>query len=157
MIKKLILPVLGVGALLTAAAIPLVASAVKSGAVEVYLLLPHQDKGTIEVNEFMFDAKPDDPDYDKKLMQVYGVPTEKKEAVIVDKSKLVAAKQKPSLVWLPVDKTKGENPLQAKTVDFVAKLAAGGAVQVGALFLILALLFACATPAPPARSPAAGH
>lgn len=160
MIKKLILPVLGVGAILVGLLIPLIAGGLVSSAREVYLLTPH-DKTTVEVNQFMFDAKPEDPGYDRKLMEIYGLPGERKEPVLfVDESKLVypAGKDKrPDLVFLPVDKTKGENPWQAKSIQFGAQMLKSGAVITGALFLCLALLFCAAKAAPPARSPAAGH
>lgn len=152
--KKILLPGLGLGAWVVALLIQPIAEGVKSGAVDVYLLIPHQDKNTVEANEFLFSAKPTDPDYDKQIMQIYGVPTEKREKVLVDASKIVHAKQKPGLAWLPVDKTKGENPLQAKTVDFVAKLLSAGAVETGMLLLVTFLMFKLAAPAPGARSAA---
>ena len=159
--KKLlpVLPlILGVGALLTALVIPLAAAAIVRSARQVYLLTPH-DKDTVEVNKFMFDTKPEDPAYDRKLMEIYGLPGERKEPVLfVDESKLVypAGKEKrPDLVFLAVDKAKGENPWQTKIIEFGAHMMRGGAVITGAFFLVLFVFLLAARPALPGRSPAA--
>ncbi|HEX7898749.1 MAG TPA: hypothetical protein VF950_13380 [Planctomycetota bacterium] len=140
--KKILLPGLGIGAIVTGLlVVPLVAAALKSGAVEVYQLTPH-DKDTVEVNKFMFDTKPEDPDYDRKLMEIYGLPNQNKDVLIlIDKSKLVypagknadGSEKRPDLAFYPVEKP----PLQAKTVDFFAPLVRIGALTVGALFLVL--------------------
>lgn len=160
--KKLILPVLGLGAILTGlVVIPLVAAGIKRGAKDIMILTPHAPD-VVTVNREMWDFDAPDPakteNYDHKLLQVYGIPHGKEKLVFVDESKLVypAGKEKrPDLFFLPVDKQKGENPWQLKTVDFGAKLVRGGAVEVGMVFLVLFLLFQLAAPAPPGRSPAA--
>ena len=143
--KKIILPGLGIGAIVTGlVVVPLVASAIRSTAVEVYQLTPHAPD-VVSVNLDMWNFDNPDPaktaDYDRKLMKNYGLPNESKDVLLlVDKSKLVypAGKDKrPDLVFLPVDKQKGENPLELKTLDFLAPLVRIGALVVGALFLVL--------------------
>lgn len=159
--KKILLPGLGIGAILTGlVGVPLAAGAIRSTAVEVYQLTPHApDVVSVNLDLWNFD-NPDPaktPNYDRKLMGNYGLPNENKDVlVLVDKSKLVypAGKDKrPDLVFLPVDKQKGENPLELKTVDFVAPLVRIGALIVGALFLglhfILKKIRGRASSAPP--------
>ena len=146
--KKILLPGLGIGAILTGLlVVPLVASAIRKTAVEVYQLTPLAPEAvTVNLDMWNFD-NPDPaktPDYDRALMKNYGIPNQNKDVlVLVDKSKLVypAGKEKrPDLVFLPVDKQKGENPIELKTVDFFAPLVRIGALIVGAVFLALHFL-----------------
>jgi hypothetical protein len=149
-VKKIVLPGLGIGAILTGLVIvPIVAGAIKSGAVDVYLLTPHAPD-VVTVNRELWDFDTPDPkttkDYDRKLMEIYGLPNENKDSLVfIDKSKLVypagknkdGTEKRPDLVFLPVDKQKGENPLQAKSVDFFARLIRIGAVIFGGVSLAL--------------------
>lgn len=149
--KKILLPGLGVGALVVGlAVVPIVAAVVKRGAMEVYILSPHAPD-VVSVNRDLWNFDPPDPaktpNYDRKLMEIYGIPNESKDKlVLVDKSKLVypagknpdGSEKRPDLAFLPVDKQKGENPWQVKTVDFVLPFVMGGAVAVGLAFLGLA-------------------
>jgi hypothetical protein len=43
-------------------------------------------------------------------------------------------------VLLPLDKQKGENPLQVKTIYFFAPKVAGGAGAVGFLFMVVGIV-----------------
>jgi len=68
---------------------------------------------------------------------IYGIPTDSPiKLVFVDEDKLIHPEEDPSLVLMPVDKQLGENPLQLKTVWFVAQRAAlvFGAFSLVALF-----------------------
>jgi hypothetical protein len=159
--KRILLPGLGVGAILTGLVIvPIVASVIKSGAVDVYLLTPHAPD-VVTVNRELWDFDTPDPkttkDYDRKLMEIYGLPNESKDSlVLIDKSKLVypagknkdGTEKRPDLVFLPVDKQKGENPLQAKSVDFFARLIRIGAVILGGVLLALWYLLKLRRPRP---------
>ncbi len=153
--KKFILPVLGLGAWLTAALIGPIAAQITKDAREVYFLVPHADPAVVEFAEFSFEAKPGDPDYDKKVLGIYGVPFADKELVIVDPSRLKHPKLKPELAYVPVGSDKDERPWQVKTIRLVAAKLRGGAVITGSLFLILFLLMQAAAPALGARSAAA--
>jgi hypothetical protein len=55
----------------------------------------------------------------------------------VAKEKFVHPEELPSLTLLPVDKQKGENPLQVKTVYFFAHRMMIGGVAAFAILLIL--------------------
>lgn len=163
--KKFILPVLGLGAWVTAALLGPIAAGITSGATEVLFLTPHKPE-VVSVNKDLWDFDPPDPktpNYDRKLIEVYGLVGSTKEKVVgLDRSKLLfpagknkdGTEKRPDLFVLPVDKEKGENPLQAKTVEFVAHLLRGGAVIVGAGFLILWALGILSAPAAAGRSPA---
>lgn len=151
--RKILLPGLGIGAIVTGlVVVPLVASLLKSGAVTVYQLTPHAPD-VVVVNRDLWNFDPPNPattkDYDRKLMEIYGIPNENKDVlVLVDKNKLVypagknadGTEKRPDLVFLPVDKQKGENPLELKTVEFAAPWVRLGAVIVGATFLGLHFL-----------------
>ena len=61
------------------------------------------------------------------VAEIYGVPTDAPvKLVFADEDKLIRPIEDPSLVLMPVDKQQGENPLQAKTVWFIAHRAAVG-------------------------------
>ncbi len=71
------------------------------------------------------------------VAEIYGVPAgAPMELVFVDEAALIRPEEDPSLVLMPVDKQAGENPLQLKTVWFVAHRAAIGF----GLFSLAALL-----------------
>lgn len=148
--KKILLPGLGIGAILTGlVVVPLVASGIRSTAVEVYQLTPHAPD-VVSVNLDMWNFDNPDPakteNYDRKLMGNYGLPNENKDVLLlVDKSRLVypagknkdGTEKRPDLVFLPVDKQKGENPLELKTLEFAAPLVRIGALIAGGVFLLL--------------------
>jgi hypothetical protein len=165
--KKLILPILGVGAWIVAALIPLIAEQIKKDATDVYYLTPHKPE-TVGINKDLWDFDPPDPKkdpkYDRKLMEIYGVlGSEKTPTVFLDRSKLVypagknpdGTQKRPDLYFLPVDKSKGENPFQVKTVDMGAKFLTGGAVITGTLFMVLFLMLRLSAPVRGARPAAA--
>ncbi len=151
-IKKILLPGLGLGAWVVAALIPLIATSVANGAHDLWIVAPHADKGAERMAKDDFkSAKPSDPDYAKKVLNLYGSPYEDKQRLVVSASKIVRPAEKPDLAFIFVDKTKGEDPLQAKMVLFFATYLKGGAVITGALFLVLWMLSLWAAPAKGAR------
>ena len=152
LLKQAALPILGLGAWVVAAIIPLIAHSLADGAQDLWQVQPYADKNTIRLAQSDFNAaKPTDPDYDKKVLALYGQPADAKDKFIVSASSIQRPKEKPELAFLLVDKTKGENPWQAKTVLFLAKVMKGGAVITGALFLVFWLFMQWAAPAKGAR------
>lgn len=88
-------------------------------ATEVLLITP-KDADVVAFEKELWEAG--DP-----VAEIYGVPTDApKELVFVDEAALIRPTEDPSLVLMPVDKQAGENPLQLKTVWFVAHRAAIG-------------------------------
>ena len=104
---------------------------------EVRLISPH-DSSTVEVNRALY--LPGDP-----VAEIYGNPLSKPVRVIApDSDQLVRPEEDPSAVLLSVDKQRGENPLQARTVWLFAKAGALGMT----LFGLAALAFprSCVAP-----------
>ncbi len=61
------------------------------------------------------------------VVEIYGVPGERKMRVVfVEADRLLVPKENPRLTLLLIDKQQGENPLQVKTLYFVAWRAAAG-------------------------------
>ena len=154
--KKSIFPILGVGALLTSLLVAPIAAAVQSNAIEVYSLTPHDEK-LVNVNKGLWEFDSPDPattpDYERKLMQIYGlVGKEKEKFLFVDPRRLFYPdkEKRPHLVLLPLGKD-DKRPLEAITVDFVATRLRGGAVMTGLFFFLIFGLTHAAAPAPSAR------
>jgi hypothetical protein len=121
------------------------------GAVEVYFVTPYDAK-TVEVNRGLFQLDQPDPkapDYDRKVMGLYGLPNENPDVVVFpSKERLFSPPEKASLKLLFVDKDKGENPLQLKTVYFFAKWILRASLAGGVLLLAVWLLVSRRRPAP---------
>lgn len=101
-----------------------VAGFIAKGAVEAYLIAPH-DPTAVEVNRAIFEppkgAAKDSKAYRDAVMKLYGSQTDDPTAVVfVPQEKFVHPAELPTLTLLPVDKAKNENPLQLKTVYFFA-------------------------------------
>ena len=74
------------------------------------------------------------------VAEIYGVPGERKMRVVfVDADRIVTPRQDRSLHLLLIDKQRGDNPLQAKTLYFVAWRALAGLLGAAALSLGLLL------------------
>lgn len=74
----------------------------------------------------------------QSIAEIYGVPASQPSRVVLpDPALLIQPREDPSLVLMQVDKSKGENPLQTKTVWFVAVRAALGGVLLAMIGLIL--------------------
>ena len=81
----------------------------------VQLIAPH-DPSTVELNRGLYASG--DP-----IADLYGNPLSRDPIRIIlpTTNRLIRPEEDPSLVLLPVDKLKGENPLQSKTVWFFTK------------------------------------
>ncbi|NOZ01975.1 MAG: hypothetical protein GXP54_08830 [Deltaproteobacteria bacterium] len=98
---------------------------------EVLIITP-KSRESIEMDREMWEKG--DP-----VAEIYGIPSDRTVHVLfIDPAKLITPKEDPSLVLLPVDKQAGENPLQVKTVFFMAWRAAAGFLAGGLFFLGLA-------------------
>jgi hypothetical protein len=154
-IKKILLPGLGLGAWVVAALIPVIANSIANGAQDLWQVQPYRDRGSKENAEREFQKKqpkPTDSDFEKKVLARYGIPTSEKDRFVVSASSIQRPlKDRPDLAFIFVDKSKGENPWQAKTVLFLGKVVSAGGVITGAFFLILWLLSLWAAPAKGAR------
>jgi hypothetical protein len=150
-----LLKILGVLAFVAAAAVYPVIAGLASGAVAAYII-PAKDPATVELERTLFDPKGMDkasPKYRHAVISLYGTAApsiEPTPVVFVPASKLVRPIEAPDLVLLPVDKEKGENPMQVKSLWFFAPYLAGGAAAAGIAFLLLGVFLGRKKPAPPA-------
>lgn len=105
---------------------------------EAQLITPNSPD-VVELNQGLFELDPPDakdPAFAKKVIEIYGNSVDKPMRVLfVPKSRFLHPKEMPSLTLLPVDKQKGENPLQAQTVWFFAKFVVLGACTGGGVLL----------------------
>ena len=75
------------------------------------------------------------------VAEIYGVPTGSPMRVLfVDKSRVIHPKEDPSLSLLLVNKQRGDNPLQVRTVWFIAWRLSGALAAAGALALLTVFL-----------------
>ncbi|MBM4373268.1 MAG: hypothetical protein FJ098_16550 [Deltaproteobacteria bacterium] len=109
-----------VGAATLAAAVLAAAWAVDRFAATEVQIIAARDPAVVAVEKALWMEG--DP-----VTELYGVPAGQPVRVaFVDPGRLIRPDEDPSLVLLPVDKQAGENPLQVKTVWFVALRAAAG-------------------------------
>ncbi len=129
-----------------------------SGSREVWMINPFDPK-TVELNEALWEMDPVDPnapDYAEKVIGIYGQPTsEPEEVLFVSEERLLHPSEMKTLTLLRVDKTKGENPLQVKTVFFFAKWFCGGSFVVGVLIFVPWFLLSRKRRAAPSEAPPA--
>lgn len=116
----------------------------ESGATEAYVIAAKSPE-LVKDNKESFDArdpKETDAVYRKRVMGIYGNPIDYTTPVLfVPKEKFVRPSEAPELVLLPVDKEKGENPLQVKSLYFFAKpLTIGAGIAALVLFGLSRLL-----------------
>jgi hypothetical protein len=119
---------LGFGGALTA----LVAALLVVGLLgrDVLLIAPF-DPSTVELNRALH--APGD-----SVAELYGNPLGTPVRVIApNRARIVRPAEDPSLVLLKVDKQRGENPLQARTIWFFSKFAIPALVLVGVIGVIL--------------------
>jgi hypothetical protein len=111
------------------------------GATDAYLIAAKSPQ-MVQANQALADPrdpKESDASYHKKVMEIYGNAVDYKTSVVfVPTEKFIHPKEAPELVLLPVDKEKGENPLQVKSLYFFAKYAVMGS---GAAFGVLLVLY----------------
>lgn len=133
-----------IAALSTAVAVWPVAALLASRGVRAQMIAPSAPD-VVEVNQGLFELDapdPGSPDFASKVTQIYGTPVgEPMDFVFVDDSRFLRPRELPSLTLLPVDKARGENPLQASTLYFFARwatLAAGlGFGVLGSIWIYL--------------------
>jgi hypothetical protein len=150
-----------VGAVTLAAATYPVAHVIDGRAIEAYLIAA-KDPKAVEVEKAIFEppkgAAKESKEYRDAVMRIYGSQTdEPTKVVFVPKEKFIHPEELPSLTLLPVEKEKGENPLQVKTVYFFAQKAVMGFAAAGVVLLLLWILVGrkkanAAPPPPPAVS-----
>lgn len=134
-----------------------VAWVVASTATEAYMIAG-KDPSTREIEEGLFEApkgvSKDSKEYRDAVLRIYGNPTDETTKVVFwPADKFIHPKQLPGITILPLDKEKGENPLQVKTVFFFASRGALGAAAAGVALALLAAVTR-KKPAPPAPPPA---
>ena len=106
---------------------------------DVRLISPH-DASTVQVNRALY--APGDP-----VAEIYGNALSNPVRVIApDPDRIVRPDEDPAIVLLTVDKQRGENPLQARTVWLFAKAAALGLGLLGVAGL--AFPRSCVAPSP---------
>jgi hypothetical protein len=113
-----------VGALAVAALVYPVVAILASGATDAYVIAAKSPE-LVNINKQSFDArepKESDESFRRRVIEIYGNPIDYTTPVLfVPKEKFIHPEQIPGLVLLPVDKQKGENPLQVKSLYFFAK------------------------------------
>ena len=108
-------------------------------ATEAILITPfHPSK--VVVNREMDAPDKKDPDFEKKVAALYGIVSEKKLVVFVPKERFLHPEEMPEMTLLPIDKDKGENPLQLQTIYFFAKWTVTGAGAAAISLMVLWLL-----------------
>ncbi|HET6204637.1 MAG TPA: hypothetical protein VFI25_17730 [Planctomycetota bacterium] len=90
------------------------------------------------VNRELDAPSRDDPAFAQKVAALYGNPLgEPMRVLFVPRERFLRPVEDPSLTLLPLDKAKGEEPLQIRTVRFLARWTALGAGAVGVGLLLL--------------------
>jgi hypothetical protein len=150
-----LLKILGILALVVAGAVYPAIGGIASGAVNAYII-PAKDASTVELERTLFDPKGMDKTsakYRHAVISLYGTAApsiEPTPVVFEASSRFVRPPEAPDLVLLPVNKEKGENPMQVKTLWFFAPYLAGGAGVAGLAFLALGAFLGRKKPAAPA-------
>jgi hypothetical protein len=147
-----------IGALLFAAAAYPVAGLIASSATEAYLIAAHDPKRVEGEKElFNFDppkAPKDSPQYRKAVIGIYGTlaTDEMTKFVFWPKERYIHPQELPTITLLA--KQGNDEPIQLKTVYFLAGRMTVGAAVVG-LLLLAAWGFRRTRKTPPAATPAA--
>lgn len=125
-----------IGAFVFAALVYPAAAIIGATAVEAYEIAGY-DKDMAELRAATESLPPKtDPAFRKKVMQIYGVPTEQPiRFIFVPSEKFIRPPMAPELILLPVDRNQGEDPMQLQTIHFARPVATGGAAFVGLLLL----------------------
>ena len=97
---------------------------------DVLMIIPHEPS-TVELNRALY--VPGDP-----VADLYGNPMSEPVRVLLPASeRLLRPEEDSSLLLLQVDKQRGENPLQVRTVWFAARFAVPAAFLLGVIGLLL--------------------
>ena len=106
--------VLSIASLVLAAIAPLIGRAL---ATDVTLVAAASEFEVAANRELWLDGDP--------VAEIYGIPSARPATLVLpDQAQLVRPAEDPSLTLYLVDKQRGDNPLQLKTVDFFARWAA---------------------------------
>ena len=96
----------------------------------VTLISPHAPS-VVSLNKSMYQKG-------DEVAEIYGNPLEKKtQLVMLDPKRVIRPEEDPSLILYPVDKQKGENPLQVQSVWLFTRSALGGFLVVAVIGLVL--------------------
>lgn len=147
-----------VGAFVVAFLVYPILGFIRSTAVEAWVIVG-KDANTVSVEKAIFEPPKGVPRDSKKyrdaVMTIYGVPTDAPiKVVFVPKEKFVRPEECPEMTLLP--KAPNDDPMQLKTVEWMAPRTMLGASVVGFLLVIVWILLrkksraAAAPPAPPA-------
>jgi hypothetical protein len=137
--KKLLLAGWLLAVAVAGATYPVVKAIARTG-TDVYLLDPFSnDMVMVNRDPTMLDLpSPTDPSYPRKVRELYGNSPETTDRVVfVSKERFLHPEELPSMTLLPVDKSKGENPLQVKSLYFFAKYVVASSLAGGAILFIL--------------------
>lgn len=122
--------VLGAAGLILA---PATAALLDGVAGRTVILLNPDPPEVVEANRSLwFQGEP--------VTKIYGTPVgEPMRVLFADSARIIVPKEDPSLALYTVDKTKGENPLQARTMWFAVRMAmyGSGALLAAALLHVL--------------------
>ncbi len=132
---KTLLKVGWIGAFACGALVYPAAAIIGSGAVEAWRITPHA-KETVEVKRALEAPAKGEPDFAKKVMQLYGIPSERPILyVFVPKEKFFHPEEMPELTLLPVDTHQKENPFELRKLQFFRPWVTGGAAVTGLVLL----------------------
>jgi len=142
------------GALLVAVMIYPTVAVVASGAIDAYIVAA-KPESMVKFNKDNFeprDPKMSDAEFRKRIMEVYGNAVDYSTPVLfVPKENFIRPAEAPDIIILPVDKEKGENPLQVKSLYFFAKyIVTVASVAFAALLGLHLFLARSSRKAPPA-------
>jgi len=105
---------------------------------ELTFVTPFEEK-QVRINRGMFKMdlpERSDPDWKRKVMEIYGLPNDRPDVVVfVPAGRVTRPPEDRSIAFLTVDKDKGENPWQLKTFFFAAKWGTFAALGAGLLLL----------------------
>ena len=116
-----------------ALASPVAAALLSAAAGRTVILLNPDPPEVVEANRALWSSG-------EPVAKIYGTPVgEPMRILFADSARIIVPKEDPSLTFYTVDKAKGENPLQERTMWFTVRLAmyGSGALLAAALLHIL--------------------
>ena len=109
-------------------------------AVSAYIIVG-KDPQLVETEKAIFDPPTKDkasPEYRRAVMNIYGMAVDEPTPVLfVAQDKFLKPQELPTITLLPVNKEKGENPFQVKTLWFFARWVMRGAAAVAFVLYVL--------------------
>ena len=106
---------------------------------DYWLYEPKADAPTLALEKAQWKADHADGrgGSDEEVVSIYGAPFSRERVILAAADRVHRPEERPSLALLEVRKSKGENPLQARTVSLLARYAALGGAVVALLGLVL--------------------